>query len=106
MGSLDRMTCPNTGYSTRLRLTTKVTRLKGSKTTGRTNVSSVLMWLPMKTQGPSTAAGCSRPEMSIVTPAASSARTVSRLLAFHSPSSYRPRLALAPARRTIETMCE
>ena len=53
IGLRARMRCPKIGYSTRDFLTTKATGFNGWMIVGSTKASSVLMWFPMKTQGPS-----------------------------------------------------
>ena len=75
IGLRERIRCPKIGYSTRDFLTTKATRLSGWMIVGSTNASSVLMWLPMKTQGPSSRLKCWTPVISNLTPTASSARS-------------------------------
>lgn len=64
----------------RLSLITKVTLRCGTIRQGRTKVSRMLMWLPMKTHGEESFRTTSRPWNSNRPPTDSSARTVVTLL--------------------------
>lgn len=88
MGSRDPSTGPKKGYFSRLSFTTKVTSFHGWIMEGSTNVSNVLIWLPIKTQGPSSERKCSIPAASMRQPTDSSACAMPSLLWAHASPSY------------------
>ena len=100
MGSRERMTAPKKGRVTRLFFITNVTARWGRMMPGSMKVSSVLMWLATKTQGPRVAEMFSMPSMLTGQPTRSMSSVTRRLAWTQALSSHRPLAALRHSQNT------